>query len=232
MFIERGDTRSIPLAGRRREIAPATSDVGGTIFWLAVLATCNIPLAFGSPSLPLVFFPDAVSSGQWWRLLTFPFVHASWYHLALDGVAFLMLWQGLEERSLRFRAVYLAGCWAGSLLLPLAASDLIAGHGLCGLSGISHGLMGITALEMMAHPRGERGKILGAALLTGLAAKSLWEIATGKVLLASFHLGSVGVPVVETHAGGLIGGVAAFTLLTLIKRQVQKRDSQINEDKE
>lgn len=232
MFIERSDTRNIHLASRRRDIAPTTSDGSGTVFWLAVLAACNIPLAFGRPSLPLVFFPDAISSGQWWRLLTFPFVHVSWYHLALDGVAFLMLWQGLEEKSLRFRAAYLAGCWAGSLLLPLAASDLIAAHGLCGLSGISHGLMGITALEMMAHPRGECGKILGVALLTGLATKCLWEMTTGKVLLASFHLGSVGMPVVETHAGGLIGGVAAYSLLALIKRLAQKRDTQINEDKE
>jgi len=232
MFIERTDNRNIPLAGHRRGIAATTSDSDETVFWLAVLATCNISLVFGHPSLPLVFFPDAISSGGWWRLLTFPFVHVSWYHLLLDGVAFLMLWQGLEERSLRFRAVYLTGCWAGSLLLSLIASDLVATHGLCGLSGISHGLMGITALEMMALPLCERGKIIGATLFAGLAAKCLWEMITGKVLLASFHLGSVGTPVVETHAGGLIGGVAAFTLLALVKRLARKRDTQINEDKE
>jgi len=222
MFFESTHSKSISPSGRPQGIKPEAAEVDGTAFWLAVLAACNISLVLGRPSIGLVFIPDAVLSGQWWRIFTFPLVHVSGYHLILDGAAFLLLWKGLEEKALRFRAVYLAGCWAGSLLLPLAASDLIAAHGLCGLSGISHGLMGITALEMMARPRDKGGKILGAALLLGLAGKCLWEMAAGRALLASFHLGSVGMPVVETHAGGLLGGVAAFTLAALLRRPKPK----------
>lgn len=218
MFFESTHSRSISPAMRSQEIRSEAAGVCGTAFWLAVLTACNLTLVLGHPSIGLVFIPEAVLTGQWWRIFTFPFVHVSWYHLVLDGAAFLLLWKGLEEKTLQFRALYLAGCWAGSLLLPLAASDLIASHGLCGLSGISHGLMGITTLEMMARPRDKSGKILGAALFFGLTGKCLWEMAAGKALLASFHLGSVGMPVVETHAGGLLGGVAAFTLAAVLGR--------------
>lgn len=232
MFFERTHTRNIPPAVRPWGIKTDATDGGGTAFWMAVLAACNTTLLLGRPSIGLVFFPDAILSGQWWRLFTFPFVHVSGYHLLLDGAAFLLLWKGLQEKARRFRAVYLAGCWAGSLILPLATSDLVAASGLCGLSGISHGLMGITALEMISHPRGESGKDLGAALLLGLAGKCLWEMYTGKVMLASFHLGSVGMPVVETHAGGLMGGVLAFFLLWLLKQLKQRERCAYSEDKE
>src|SRR5690348_16262975 len=66
---------------------------------LFALAVCiaNAPLLAGHCWQALTFQPEAVRAGQWWRLLTHPFVHITWYHLLLDGVAFFILYHSLSE---------------------------------------------------------------------------------------------------------------------------------------
>ena len=179
-----------------------------------LLLVCNLGLLHGAPATALVFRPEAVAAGQWWRLLSWPFVHVGGYHLLLDGSAFLLLLTGLEEPGLFRRFGYLLGAVAGSLLLPLAVSPLLQSVGLCGLSGIDHGLLAVTALELyVGRPRKSELRRWGLLLLAGLAAKCLWELATGQVLFAALHLGAIGTPIVATHTGGVLGGVAAFLLL-------------------
>ena len=69
------------------------------LLFTALTLLLNLPLGRGSFSDALRFRPSAVGDGEWWRLLTHPFIHVSWYHLFLDGVAFFILYRGLEERS-------------------------------------------------------------------------------------------------------------------------------------
>src|SRR6476659_2296856 len=45
------------------------------------------PVLWGSMWQSMVFQPVAVRSGEWWRVLTHPFVHVTWYHLLLDATA-------------------------------------------------------------------------------------------------------------------------------------------------
>lgn len=189
--------------------------------WLGLLILVNLGLLNNLPATSLIYDPAAVASGEWWRLLTWPLIHVSRYHLLLDGAAFLLLLHGLEEShpGKRFSLVFFSA--AGSLLLPLAVTPTLAQTGLCGLSGIAHGLATVSALEMIgssaetpAHRR------IGILLLAGLLAKSGFELWTGQVLFASLHLGSVGIPVVETHAGGVLGGIFAQLLHQLGGRWV------------
>ena len=50
---------------------------------ILILAILNLPLFItGRPSEVLVFHPDKVLAGQWWQVITHPFVHISFYHLS------------------------------------------------------------------------------------------------------------------------------------------------------
>src|SRR5262245_26019153 len=52
----------------------------------ALLLVCfNLSLWRGHLSTSFSFHPGSVLSGEWWRLLTYPWAHVSWYHLALDA---------------------------------------------------------------------------------------------------------------------------------------------------
>ena len=57
--------------------------------------------------------------------------------------------------------------------------------------------------------------ILGSVLFAGLLAKILWEIASGGSAMNYLHFGDVGVPMVTSHLGGLVGGSVVFGVLRL-----------------
>ena len=112
-----------------------------SLFIVALLAVFNIGLIFGVPSFPLAFQADPVFAGEWWRLVTWPFVHASRYHVVLDATGFLSAFVMLHEltRVRRLATVVMAS--VGSLVIPLLLGSSIWQDGLCGLSGPAHGVM-------------------------------------------------------------------------------------------
>lgn len=188
---------------------------GELCLWLFLMVVCNHSLLAGQMSGQYVFVPQLVMKGQWYRAVLSPFTHVSCYHLVLDGAAFLLLWHGLEGKAWRARWGYLAGCWAGSLAVPLALSAQVYERGLCGLSGIAHGLFAVTALEMLMHRDSKGSRTLGDLLFAGLMTKVLLEIVSGGGVMNYLHIGNVGVPIVTSHLGGLVGGCAVFGLLRL-----------------
>jgi rhomboid family GlyGly-CTERM serine protease len=169
-----------------------------------MLIAANFTLVFGQVCEPLVFFPAQVVAGEWWRILTFPLVHVSWYHLILDAGAFLFLFHGLMETSAIKRLGIVAACAAGSLGFALLTSPLTGG--LCGLSGIAHGLMAVSAIELM-QTKGKTLQHTGLACLLIVVLKGLVEALSGQVLFENLHLGDVASPVAVCHAGGLLGGL-------------------------
>ena len=184
------------------------------LWWfLAAILLLNAPLFIGLPLPGLMFFPDAIANGDWWRLATHPFVHVSWYHLLLDATAFLVLYHGLIQKQLRVRLSYVAATGAGSLLAALWAAPTIGQLGFCGLSGVAHGLMAIAALEwMVIHQKDKLIFRLGVLSFIIVTAKCFWEAATSQALAGFLHFSLMGTPIVVCHAGGVVGGVAAFAL--------------------
>jgi rhomboid family GlyGly-CTERM serine protease len=177
----------------------------------ALIALANTHLLGGALGPSLIFMPDAVVTGEWYRLLSFPFVHVTWYHLLLDAGAFLLLYKEIEDTRLRDRITYLTLCGGLSLAAAWIASPLIDEVGLCGLSGIAHGLMAIAALRMMQ--RGDERK-MGLAMFVVVVLKAMYEALTGTVMFEFLHFGLCGSPVAVSHAGGVLGGILGFYLLT------------------
>src|SRR5947208_11677834 len=82
----------------------------------AIIVLVNLPLLHGACAVDLIFLPDRVAAGEWWRVFTHWSVHVSGYHLLLDAAAFLILYQGLVGRSGFERMGYVLVCGSGGLL--------------------------------------------------------------------------------------------------------------------
>ncbi len=199
-------TNSVPARDNATSLGRILHKQWDLLFLMALLVFANRTLLWGAVNHALIYHPVPVLAGEWWRLLSYPWVHLSWYHLLLDAGAFYLLYTGLTEKRGAIRLTIIAACSASSLLFGVvlgAAQDI----GLAGLSGIDHGLMAVISLEMI---RTSRRRNLGLACFALVLAKCVYEIATGEAVFASLHIGLCGIPVVATHAGGLFGGVLAF----------------------
>jgi hypothetical protein len=84
------------------------------------------------------------------------------------------------------------------------------------LSGIAHGLMAVSGLEMIGEGVHRR---TGWITFGSVAAKSLYEAYQGEVVFDFLHLGMCGIPLAACH----LGGVAGATLLYLGYRWIDCR---------
>jgi rhomboid family GlyGly-CTERM serine protease len=191
------------------------------IFFVALIAIFNVPVLFGTVWSSMVFQPEAVRAGEWWRLVTHPFVHLTWYHLLLDGLAFLSLYWSLAERSVFARLVYVVATASGSLVASWVASPGALANGLCGLSGVAHGLMAISAIEMLGREKTERR--IGWLCLMLVVGKAAFEATTGKMFFGFLDFGLLGSPVAISHAGGIFGGLVVVLLFRMWKSETLRK---------
>lgn len=192
-----------------------------------LLAVLNWPLFCGGNTDLFAFSPEAIRNGQWWRIITHPLVHVSWYHFLLDAAAFLFLYHGLPAERPWQRLGCVAASAAGGLLMALWISPgLLEAHGLRGLSGVDHGLMLFSMLETARSQRVDRRtRWFAWAGVAAVLGKALFEIDTGGAFFASFHFGLLGVPVVACHLGGAVG---AFLSGLWAHREPQRERQAVN----
>jgi rhomboid family GlyGly-CTERM serine protease len=177
------------------------------LLFAGLVAILNLHLVgIGSP-LSWVFYPQTVMQGQWWRLLSHPFVHVTPYHLLLDGGAFFLLYSGLSEKRPGRRLAYVGVAALSSLTGALAFASPLGETGLCGLSGIAHGLMAVSGLEMIGDGIHRR---TGWITFGSVAAKSLYEAYRGEVVFEFLHMGMCGIPLAACHLGGVAGATLLF----------------------
>ena len=181
------------------------------ILFIVLILVFNAPILFGTYWGSMMFRSDAVRNGEWWRLVTHPFVHLTWYHLLLDGMAFLTLYCSIVERSILIRLAYVMAAGAGSLVASYVAPPAILTNGLCGLSGVAHGLMAISAIEMLGGDKTERR--IGWITLILVVGKGAFEAITGRMFFGFLDFGLLGSPVAVSHAGGILGGLIALLVL-------------------
>ena len=169
----------------------------------------------GSTTDPLVLlkcgalWPAAVLDGQWWRLLTFLFLHAGIAHVSMNVLALLAFGRYVEAAlgHIRTLVVYvLSGLTGGALYVMLAA---FGGHDrlVVGASGCIMGIVGAPAAIML---RGWRayGSQTARSQLVAIAA-----------LIALQSVLDVLVPSVGflAHASGVVCGM---TVASLMRHQV------------
>ncbi|MEK7781949.1 MAG: rhombosortase [Verrucomicrobiota bacterium] len=194
-----------------KPVSPRRWEMIGFAVLVAILSGSVL---FGAPLGAMMFRSDAVAAGEWWRILTHPFVHITWYHLLLDASAFFLLYHGLLENKLSRRLLYVVAGAAGSLGLSWLAAPAITTQGLCGLSGIAHGLMAVSAVEMMrGNARSTAEWKIGVFTFAIVVGKAAWEAISGHVLFEFLYFNMVGSPITISHAGGIVGALLAALLL-------------------
>ena len=187
--------------------------------WGVILLLFNRHLFTGVVSDKFIFYPQAVAGREWWRILTHPLVHVSWYHFLLDAAAFLLLYFGLEQKSLLKKIIYVLGCVCMSFIIPLLTTPDIYIYGLCGLSGAAHGLMAISALELISKNNsivGSSGSLRKAGFfyLGMVLLKSSLEFIRGEVVFSFLHFGYLGSPIASSHLGGVLGGILVYMIIS------------------
>lgn len=172
---------------------------------VGLLAIFNAAMIIGgSVTEQWAFSPQCVMAGEWWRLFTYAWVHLSPYHLAVDGLAVLLL-ASSAGRNFGQRWLAIQACILGSALAAWLLAPEVHAIGLCGLSGAAHGLTVLAGAA--SRQRGQRAEaVLGTALAFGVTGKALLETILGHSLLLGLHLGPVGIPIPACHLGGVLTG--------------------------
>lgn len=133
----------------------------------------------------------AYHQGQWWRLLTAPFLHGHPLHFLMNAAALVYLGKRVEvfARWPHVPLVFLfSACIGGELSARfIAATSVGASGGLMGLLGF---LLVFESLHSRLVPRSARRRLLAGVLLTAL-------------------IGLVGYRFIDNaaHAGGLLAGM-------------------------
>jgi membrane associated rhomboid family serine protease len=135
-----------------------------------------------------------VAAGEWWRIASGGFLHASILHVGLNMVILYWLGRMLEPAigSVRFVAVYAVSLVAGSL----GALVLTPHAYTVGASGAIFGIAGCAVVELRARGISVMESGLGMLIVVNLAFSAV---------SSGISLGG--------HVGGLIGGALAGVLL-------------------
>jgi membrane associated rhomboid family serine protease len=131
-----------------------------------------------------------VADGDWWRIVTYGFLHAGLIHIGFNMYLLYLLGQLLEPDvgSPRFALIYFTCLIFGAL-----GSFLYNGGSGVGASGAVFGLMGFAAVELRARGVNVLQSEIGTLILINLGITFLFS----------------GIVSVGGHVGGLIGGVLA-----------------------
>ena len=169
------------------------------IYLITVAQGSGINDPGGSLFYKWALYGPAVHHGDWWRLLTSAFLHASVLHIAFNMLA--LWWLGAPvERVLgpfRYLGVYLVSGLAGAAGALIAAPNSVT----VGASGAIFGL-------------------LGAGLI--LEWQATGSLAGNYLTLIIINLGiSFAIPGISYggHLGGLVGGTLATLALTGLGRR-------------
>jgi membrane associated rhomboid family serine protease len=147
-------------------------------------------------------FPDnqvhGVYAGEWWRIFTVAFTHASWLHLGSNMLAFFQLGNIVERYYGRARYAFLL--LASLVISSFAALMLIPANEPCvGASGMIFGLFGVMLVSGKRMGVDYR-QVLGLIVLN---------------LVISFTVPNIAW---QAHVGGLVGGYLAAQLLNLFNK--------------
>lgn len=160
-----------------------------------------------------IFYPLEVIQGEWLRVFSCQFIHVSWYHFLIDSLAFVVIWFALNE-SLTKKIIAVLCCSIGAVTGSLFFRG-ISVTGYCGLSGMTHGLFMILALQFFYK---KETVSYGTFMFIILLAKCMIEVLTGKMVLLNMHTGNLGIPVVMSHTGGMLAGGLIFYFFNRSKR--------------
>jgi membrane associated rhomboid family serine protease len=191
-------------AGRPPGVVSYTLIAICAVVWIVQLASSTFTSRFALVAITLDADRDlgGVAAGEWWRLLTAAFMHASTpFHILLNMYALYLFGPPLESvfGRVRFLALYLLSALGGSLASYAFNSPF---QPSLGASGAIFGLLGASIV---------------VSRRLGMDAGALWVL-LGLNLVLGFTIGGIDW---HAHLGGLITGAAVAAILAYAPRQRQ-----------
>ena len=164
--------------------------------WLVFVVVLISPRPGGGPgelSAALALVPEAVLAGQWWRLVTYGFVHAGVAHIVINSIALFQVGDFVEYvyGTRRYAIIYLVALVGGGF----AAYLTTVGTGVWTV-GASGAIMGLFAYNLPA---------LRRELLRSAVVPIILVFAYGVFMKNISN---------AAHVGGLIAGSAAAWIIT------------------
>ena len=178
-------------------------------YWLVcglLVLACGVVAIFGDDGRVLLRYDrQAISDGEYWRLLTGHFAHLGISHLLLNMAGLILVWMlvGRYFTTLQWLIILATSISATTAGFWFIDQDMLW---YVGLSGVLHGLIIAGAMAGLGQFPGESAVIL---VFTG--AKLLWEQVAGP--LPGSESASGGTVIVNAHLFGAAGGAVAAILL-------------------
>jgi membrane associated rhomboid family serine protease len=189
--------RRVQKAGERAPAAVVTKTLIGlnlAVFILQVVTAGTLSGTSGRVFEEGALYGPFVADGEWWRLITAPFLHGGLIHLGFNML--FLWWFGRPLEAIvgpaRYIGIYLVSALAGSAGALLASPT----SATVGASGAVFGILGA-------------GLVLERNRVYVFGGQALFVIAINLVL--SFVLSNISI---GGHIGGLIGGALAMLALT------------------
>ncbi len=186
---------------------------------LAILATSfAIYLSGDRVKDCLEYQRQAISSGQWWRLLSAHLVHLNLTHLLMNSAALIVIWGLVSPATSNTR------CWTiiAISMLGISLSLILWNPNLVwyvGLSGVLHGLVVAAIYSLLK----QNHRIFAILLFSGLCLKLVTEQRYGSSMSVTASI--IGGPViVDAHFYGAIIGLIVVAVIGMIDRQHRRRN--------
>jgi membrane associated rhomboid family serine protease len=191
--------RQVQIARRRATSVPAPATVtlvaiNVVVYLITVFQGSGVGRPGGELFEKGALVGVLVADGEWWRLVTAMFLHASLLHIAFNMFALYWLGSVVEEAigTGRFLLVYFAAGLAGSAGALVFSSPLAI---TVGASGAIFGIMGALLVLEYLTTGSFAGQAAGLILIN---------------LVITFTIPNISV---GGHIGGLAGGLAATYVL-------------------
>lgn len=181
------------------------SHIGITLLCAAAAVALTAAARSGAIDVALAT-AGGVRSGQLWRLVTGPLVHATWGHLLRDLALLIFVGVGFGEAlGRRFGLVFAAGLVAPAAAVFAVEPDLTIYYGT---SGLTHALLAAAVIASL-RDRDRLVRTLAALAGAALAFKLGFELVTGGPLFP-MDLGAGVRQLPSAHAAGALAGLIAY----------------------
>jgi membrane associated rhomboid family serine protease len=172
------------------------------VVWLLELAKgATVSTPSGSLVEKTVLFGPYVAQGDWWRLTTSTFIHASFTHLALNMFVLWFVGAPMEQAlgRARYALLYFVCGLAGSAGALLQAP-------LAGALGASGAIMGLVGAAVVMERQGFL--VLGGSAMSLVVVNVVFNLAFASTLNISWG----------GHLGGFVGGALCALALSKFGR--------------
>ena len=171
----------------------------------------------------LEFDRVAVTTGQWWRLLSGHLTHWNGEHVLWDAGVFLalgVLCERIDRR--RFAACFLGSALVIPAVVWFASPEILVYRGLSGIDSAMFILVAVTVLRTQWASRDWLWVLLAAGLLIAFVVKTGFEQATGGTLFVnSAAAGFIVIPAAHT-AGAAVGAIVGLAGRTVSPERARR----------